>query len=162
MGFMNKCGHGRARACRDLRDSCYDLGKRLQPAACGRNMTACVTSSSTCVSAASTASRISARRLSLQRYVGYRKYETGLLRRDGKPGFNTSTGRVELWSYAFQRFGEDPLPYYEEPQYSPRAHARASRAVSVRADDGCSSVRILPLREPSDCVLSRTQPRSAD
>ena len=55
----------------------------------------------------------------LQRYVGYRKYETGLLRRDGKPGFNTSTGRIELWSYAFQRFGDDPLPYYIEPQYSP-------------------------------------------
>ena len=55
----------------------------------------------------------------LQRYVGYRKYETGLLRRDGKPGFNTSTGRVELWSYAFHQFGDQPLPYYEEPQYSP-------------------------------------------
>ena len=55
----------------------------------------------------------------LQRYVGYRKYETGQLRRDGNPGFNTSTGRIELWSYAFQRFGDDPLPYYMEPQFSP-------------------------------------------
>lgn len=55
----------------------------------------------------------------IQRISGYRKYETGLLRRDGKPGFNTSTGRVELWSYAFQRFGDDPLPYYIEPQYGP-------------------------------------------
>lgn len=57
----------------------------------------------------------------LQRYVGYRKYETGLLRRDGKPGFNTSTGRVELWSYAFHRFGDDPLPYYIEPQFGPES-----------------------------------------
>ena len=50
---------------------------------------------------------------------GYRKYETGRLRPDGKPGFNTPTGRVELYSTMFRQFGEDPLPYYEEPQFSP-------------------------------------------
>lgn len=54
-----------------------------------------------------------------QRVVGYRKYETGHLRPDGKPGFNTSTGRVELYSHAFQQYGDDPLPYYLEPPYSP-------------------------------------------
>ena len=50
---------------------------------------------------------------------GYKKYETGHLRPDGKPGFNTPTGRVELYSTIFKQFGEDPLPYYEEPQLSP-------------------------------------------
>ena len=35
------------------------------------------------------------------------------------PGFNTPTGRVELYSTMFRQFGEDPLPYYEEPQFSP-------------------------------------------
>ncbi len=54
-----------------------------------------------------------------QRVVGYRKYETGHLRPDGMPGFNTMTGRLELYSYAFQSFGEDPLPYYVEPPFSP-------------------------------------------
>lgn len=54
-----------------------------------------------------------------QRIVGYKKYETGQLRSDGQPGFNTQTGRVELYSYAFQSFGEDALPYYSEPPYSP-------------------------------------------
>lgn len=49
----------------------------------------------------------------------YYKYELGKLRPDGKVGFNTPTGRVELYSTIFQRYGEDPLPYYEEPQYSP-------------------------------------------
>ena len=49
----------------------------------------------------------------------YYKYEKGMLRPDGQPGFNTPTGRVELYSTIFQQFGEDPLPYYEEPQYSP-------------------------------------------
>ena len=28
----------------------------------------------------------------------YKRYEKGLLRADGKPGFNTATGRIELWS----------------------------------------------------------------
>ncbi|MBQ9955819.1 MAG: molybdopterin-dependent oxidoreductase [Eggerthellaceae bacterium] len=50
---------------------------------------------------------------------GYKKYETGRLRPDGQPGFNTPTGRVELYSTMFRQFGEDPLPYYMEPQLSP-------------------------------------------
>ena len=55
----------------------------------------------------------------VQKDVEYYKYETGHLRKDGQPGFNTPTGRVELWSTMFAQFGDDPLPYYEEPQYSP-------------------------------------------
>ena len=51
--------------------------------------------------------------------LSYRKYETGKLRPDGMPGFNTPTGRVELYSTMFRQFGVDPLPYYEEPQLSP-------------------------------------------
>jgi anaerobic selenocysteine-containing dehydrogenase len=51
----------------------------------------------------------------------YYKYEKGLLRPDGQPGFNTSTGRIELWSTAFARVGDDPLPYYQEPYFSAKA-----------------------------------------
>ena len=50
---------------------------------------------------------------------GYYKYESGRLRPDGMPGFNTPTGRVELYSTMFRQLVEDPLPYYEEPQLSP-------------------------------------------
>jgi anaerobic selenocysteine-containing dehydrogenase len=57
--------------------------------------------------------------VSSQREVKYRKYETGDLRRDGKPGFNTPTGQIELYATIFEQFGDNPLPYYEEPQYSP-------------------------------------------
>ncbi len=53
-----------------------------------------------------------------QKYI-YRKYEKGLLRPDGQPGFNTPTGRVELYSSLFEKFGYDPLPYIEEPGMSP-------------------------------------------
>lgn len=49
----------------------------------------------------------------------YRRYERGLLRKDGKPGFNTPTGRVELYSTLLEKWGHDPLPYYEEPHMSP-------------------------------------------
>ena len=49
----------------------------------------------------------------------YRKHEKGKLRGDGEPGFNTVTGMVELTSTLFEAWGEDPLPYYKEPPYSP-------------------------------------------
>ncbi|UWG96731.1 molybdopterin-dependent oxidoreductase [Dehalobacter sp. DCM] len=55
-----------------------------------------------------------------QRGCNYRKYEKGLLRPDRKAGFLTNTGRVELYSTAFEANGEDPLPYYSEPAFSPR------------------------------------------
>ena len=51
--------------------------------------------------------------------VDYYKYERGEMRTDGQPGFATPTGRIELWSTAFNQFGEDPLPYLEEPEFGP-------------------------------------------
>lgn len=50
--------------------------------------------------------------------IEYKKYEKGLLRSDGSPGFNTPTGRIELYSTVLQRLGDDPLPYYLEPKFS--------------------------------------------
>ena len=49
----------------------------------------------------------------------YEKYEKGMLRFDGEPGFNTITGQIEAYSILYESWGEDPLPYYEEPNYSP-------------------------------------------
>ena len=48
----------------------------------------------------------------------YKKYEKGMLRFDGEPGFNTVTGKVEMKSTLYRAWGEDALPYYEEPNYS--------------------------------------------
>ncbi len=53
-----------------------------------------------------------------QKYI-YKKYEKGLMRPDGQPGFNTPTGRIELYSTLFEKFGYDPLPYIEEPGIGP-------------------------------------------
>ena len=49
----------------------------------------------------------------------YYKYAKGMCRADGEPGFETVTGLVELKSLQFGAWGDDPLPYYIEPQYSP-------------------------------------------
>lgn len=48
-----------------------------------------------------------------------RKYEKGLLRPDGKPGFNTPSGKVELSSNLLRSYGYDPLPLHREPPLSP-------------------------------------------
>lgn len=50
----------------------------------------------------------------------YKKYEKGMMRPDGMPGFMTSTGRIELYSNFYQHLCKiDPLPYAEEPTPSP-------------------------------------------
>ncbi len=51
----------------------------------------------------------------------YYRYEKGLLRGDGQPGFDTPTGKMELYSTRYEEWGLDPLPYYEEPKESPVA-----------------------------------------
>ena len=48
-----------------------------------------------------------------------KKYEKGLLREDGKPGFTTPTGKVEFVSEILREHGFDPLPTYNEPVMSP-------------------------------------------
>ena len=48
----------------------------------------------------------------------YHRYETGKLRPDGKPGFRTPTGKVELYSTRLKDLGYDPLPYFVEPPES--------------------------------------------
>ena len=49
----------------------------------------------------------------------YGRYKKGKLRADGSPGFNTTTGRIELWSTFYANTGLDPLPYFEEPEPGP-------------------------------------------
>ncbi len=49
----------------------------------------------------------------------YRKWELGLLRRDGRPGFETPSGKFEIASSVLAEYGYDPLPVYVEPQEGP-------------------------------------------
>jgi anaerobic selenocysteine-containing dehydrogenase len=43
-----------------------------------------------------------------------KKYEKGLLRPDGKPGFNTPSGKCEIWSSTLEDHGYEPLPHYKD------------------------------------------------
>jgi cysteine desulfurase NifS len=49
----------------------------------------------------------------------YKKWEKGLLRSDGKPGFDTPSGKFEIASTILEEHGYNPLPMYTEPQESP-------------------------------------------
>jgi anaerobic selenocysteine-containing dehydrogenase len=49
----------------------------------------------------------------------YRRHEKGLLRADKKPGFQTPTGRFELYSTLREDWGLEPLPHHEEPPLTP-------------------------------------------
>ncbi len=51
----------------------------------------------------------------------YRKYETGELRQDGRPGFETPTGKFEFTSEWLRDYGYEPLPVYTEPEEGPLA-----------------------------------------
>ena len=51
----------------------------------------------------------------------YYKYEKGLMRPDGKPGFNTPTGRLELFSNMMNGMGLPAVPRFEEPVPGPVA-----------------------------------------
>jgi len=49
----------------------------------------------------------------------YRKWEKGALRQDGKLGFETPTGKFEIWSTVLEDYGYEPLPKYIEPTEGP-------------------------------------------
>lgn len=49
----------------------------------------------------------------------YRKYAKGLVRKDGRPGFNTASGKIEIVSSLLEQYGYDGLPVYVEPKEGP-------------------------------------------
>ncbi|MDR0500570.1 MAG: molybdopterin-dependent oxidoreductase [Coriobacteriales bacterium] len=66
----------------------------------------------------------------------YKKYEKGMLRNDGEPGFNTVTGLVELFSTLYDAWLEDPLPYFEEPRYSQVSKPELAEEYPLMATSG--------------------------
>jgi len=49
----------------------------------------------------------------------YRKWEKGLLRSDGKPGFDTPSAKYEIASTILKSYGYDPLPVFSAPIEGP-------------------------------------------
>lgn len=57
----------------------------------------------------------------------YKKWEKGLLRSDGQPGFDTPTGKLEIASTILREHGYDSLPVYTEPKEGPLAQPELAR-----------------------------------
>jgi len=51
--------------------------------------------------------------------MDYEKYKKGLLRANGKAGFETPSGKFEISSELLKKYGYDPLPVYQEPSEGP-------------------------------------------
>jgi anaerobic selenocysteine-containing dehydrogenase len=49
----------------------------------------------------------------------YHRFEKGLLRPDRKPGFQTPSGKIELYSSIREEWGLEPVAHYEEPPFTP-------------------------------------------
>jgi anaerobic selenocysteine-containing dehydrogenase len=66
----------------------------------------------------------------------YRKYESGELRADGKPGFETPTGKFEIASEWLRQHGYDALPVYIEPKEGPLATPRIAERFPLVFNSG--------------------------
>lgn len=72
--------------------------------------------------------------------VVYRKYARGLLRADGRPGFETPSGKFEVLSEWFRQFGYPPLPEYTEPVEGPLANPQLAREFPLVLNSGARSL----------------------
>ncbi len=66
----------------------------------------------------------------------YKKWEKGLLRPDGQPGFATPTGKFEIASTILEEHGYDPLPVYTEPLESPLSQPELARKFPLVFNSG--------------------------
>ena len=70
----------------------------------------------------------------------YRKWEKGVLRADGKPGFNTPSGKFEIASSILAEHGYQPLPVYSEPAEGPLADPELARQYPLVLNSGTRTV----------------------
>ena len=69
----------------------------------------------------------------------YRKWEKGLLRSDGRPGFETPSGKLEIASSILEEHGYDALPVYTEPGESPLSRPDLARTFPLVFNSGARS-----------------------
>lgn len=66
----------------------------------------------------------------------YKKWEHGLLREDGKPGFETPSGKFEIASNLLADHGYDALPIYVEPVEGPVAAPELAQSYPLVFNSG--------------------------
>ena len=91
----------------------------------------------------------------------YRKYEKGLLRNDGYPGFNTPTGCVELKQH-LSRLGRRRPAVLHRASVQPLQQARAQGRLPARAHHGRPPDDVLPFGRPTRAVAAPHHSRAFD
>lgn len=88
----------------------------------------------------------------------YKKWEKGLLRDDGRPGFNTPSGAFEIASSLLEEYGYDPLPRYVEPRESTQADPVLTKRFPLILNSGARHNVDLHALHQSIPELSKARP----
>ncbi|MFC1978612.1 IscS subfamily cysteine desulfurase [Chloroflexota bacterium] len=88
----------------------------------------------------------------------YRKWEKGLLRPDGKPGFDTPSGKFEIASSILEEHGYDALPVYTEPGESPQSQPDLAKRYPLVFNSGARTNVDLHTLHHSIPELQRERP----
>ena len=97
----------------------------------------------------------------------YKKWEKGLLRKDGRPGFETPSGKLEIASSILKEHGYDDLPVYIEPGESPMSQPDLADSFPLVFNSGARSnvdlhtlhhsIKALKKEKPVPTVMMNTR-----
>ncbi|UCG71243.1 MAG: IscS subfamily cysteine desulfurase [Thermoplasmata archaeon] len=88
----------------------------------------------------------------------FKKWEKGTLRKDGKLGFDTPSGKFEIASSILEEYGYDPLPVYMEPGEGPLSQPDAAKRFPLVFNSGARSNVDLHTLHHSIPSLSKDKP----
>ncbi len=85
----------------------------------------------------------------------YKKWEKGLLRSDGHPGFETPSGKFEIASSILEEHGYDALPIYVEPGEGPLSQPELAKKFPLVFNSGArANVDLHALHHSIPALLS--------
>jgi len=88
----------------------------------------------------------------------YKKWEKGLLREDGKAGFETPSSKFEITSSILEEHGYDALPVYTEPGESPVSQPELAKRFPLVFNSGARSKADLHTLHHSVSRLAKEKP----
>ncbi len=88
----------------------------------------------------------------------YRKWETGLLRNDGKPGFPTPSAKLEIASTLLKSYGYEPLPMFAPPVEGPAESPEVARRFPLVFNSGSRAKSFICSQHRNIPALARQRP----
>ncbi len=88
----------------------------------------------------------------------YKKWEKGGLRADGKPGFDTPSGKLEIASSLLEEYGYNPLTVYTEPAESPLSRPDLAKEFPLVFNSGARVTTDFRSQHHGVASLSKVQP----